>query len=224
LWRKKIKTVDTIILSHPNSDHLNGLIYIAENFNVKNVWSNNETSGNVGYRNFLKVIQKNRIHMPEYEKIFRSHYVNGVSLDICYPPADFIERQKQEGWRDVNNNSLVVKIAFGSKSIIFPGDIKARAEKELVSMAGDRLKSTVLVAPHHGSRTSSSELFLRKVNPETVIISSGRQSKFGFPHASVLQRYQEKGCRILSTSRYGAIIISTDGQTLSIKPTLITAE
>lgn len=224
LWRRKIKTVDTMILSHPNSDHINGLIYIAENFHVKNVWTNNQGSKNVGYQDFLRVIKKNRIHMPEYEEIFGRHRVNGVCLDIFYPPVDFIDRQKHDRWRDANNNSLVIKVTFGSKSVLFPGDIKARAEEALVAMAESQIDSTVLIAPHHGSKTSNSRLFIEKVCPETVIISSGWKGRFGFPHPSVLKRYRQKGCRVLGTSRHGAITLLTDGKTLSSKTTLTNAD
>jgi competence protein ComEC len=224
LWRRKIKTVDTMILSHPNSDHINGLIYIAENFHVKNVWTNNQGSKNVGYQDFLRVIKKNRIHMPEYEEIFGRHRENGVCIDIFYPPVDFIDRQKHDRWRDANNNSLVIKVTFGSKSVLFPGDIKARAEEALVAMAESQIDSTVLIAPHHGSKTSNSRLFIEKVCPETVIISSGWKGRFGFPHPSVLKRYRQKGCRVLGTSRHGAITLLTDGKTLSSKTTLTNAD
>jgi len=220
LWQKKIKTIDTLVLSHPNSDHLNGLIYIAEHFNVKNVWTNNETANTLGYKKFMEAVKKNRIHMPEYKEVAGIHDINGVRLDICYPSLDFIKKRKLERWRNVNNNSLVLKASFGAESFLFPGDIETRAEYELAAIAGDKLKSTVLLAPHHGSKTSSSKMFIEKVNPEVIIISSGRKSRFGFPHPSVLKRYKEKGCRILGTARNGAVSMSTDGQTLMIKPTI----
>ena len=220
LWQKKIKTVDTLVLSHPNSDHLNGLIYIAEHFNVKNVWTNNESANTFGYKKFMEVIKKNKIHMPEYKKIAGTRHINGVCIDIFYPPKDFIERRKKEPWRNLNNNSLVLKASFGAKSFLFPGDIQTRAEYELAAIAGDKLKGTVLLAPHHGSKTSSSERFIEKVDPEVIIISSGWKSRFGFPNPSVLKRYKEKGCRILGTARNGAVSMSTDGQTLTIEPTI----
>jgi len=201
-------------------DHLNGLIYIAEHFNVKNVWTNNEAANTLGYKNFMEAIKKYRIYMPEYKEVAGIHDINGVRLDICYPSVDFIKKRKVERWRNVNNNSLVLKASFGSESFLFPGDIEIRAEYELAAIAGDKLKSTVLLAPHHGSKTSSSEMFIEKVNPEVIIISSGWKSRFGFPHPSVLQRYKEKGCRILGTARNGAVSMSTDGQTLTIKPTI----
>ena len=221
LWRKKIRTVDTIVLSHPNSDHLNGLIYVAEHFNVKEVWSNNQASNTSGYQKFMTAIAKNRIHRPMLEALARSRKINGVRFDILYPPFDFIARSKREGWRDLNNNSMVIKATLGSISFLFPGDIKARAETELAASFANLLKSTVLLAPHHGSQTSSTNVFLAKVAPEVVIISSGRQSRFGCPHPSVLKRYQKYGFRIFETARHGAVSVSTDGRTLAVKTAIV---
>ncbi|MBU4388781.1 MAG: DNA internalization-related competence protein ComEC/Rec2, partial [Proteobacteria bacterium] len=217
LWRKKIKTIDTLILSHPNSDHLNGLLYIAENFNVKKVWANYDTADTVGYRKFMEIIKKKSIHMPEFKEISRTHLINGAQLDLLYPPIDYMDNNKRT-WSDFNNNSLVIKVKFGSKSFLFPGDIMTMAENELVAIAGDDLTSDVLIAPHHGSKTSNSEIFIDSVNPETVIFSSGWRNSYKFPHPSVLKKYKERECRILRTDTHGAVTISTDGQSLEVLP------
>ena len=218
LWRKKIRTVDALILSHPNSDHLNGLIYIARHFHVKKIWTNSETRNTIGYQRFMEVIANKRIVSPSFEDMQRNHSINGVMLDFLYPPRGFLERIGKEKWRNTNNNSLVVKVSIGSSSFLFPGDIMAAAEKELVELAGRNLKSTVLIAPHHGSRSSSSTAFLSKVNPEAVVISSGRQSRFKLPDPRVLERYQHYGCSIYRTDINGAVFLSTDGQQLDIRP------
>lgn len=220
LWQKKIKTVDTVVLSHPNSDHLNGLIYIVEHFNVKNVWTNHDAANTFGYKKFMDRIRDNGIHLPGYPEIFGAHNINGVHLNILYPPVDFTEKRKKEPWRNLNNNSLVLKASFGSESFLFPGDIKSRGEYELVSTAGGKLNSTVLLVPHHGSKTSSSERFVETVNPGVVVISSRWKSRFGFPHPSVLKRYQKIGCRVLGTACNGAVSMSTNGRTLTIRPTI----
>lgn len=168
----------------------------------------------------MDVIEKNKISLPLYKDIFGIHNIDGVRLEIIYPPADFFDKKNSQRWRTLNNNSLVVRVSFGYKSFFFPGDIKTRAEEELVSIWGDRLKSTVLLAPHHGSRTSSTKGFLGEVAPEIVIISSGWNSRFKFPHLPVLRRYQDNGCQILVTAHHGAIIVSTDGKELRVKPTI----
>ena len=218
LRRKKIRTVDTLILSHPNSDHLNGLIYIARHFHVKKIWTNSEAQNTLGYKNFMEVIANQKIVLPPFADIPRSHWINGVKLDFLYPLRGFLKRKEKEKWRNTNNNSLVVKASMGSTSFLFPGDIMAAAEKELVDIAGKRLNSTVLIAPHHGSRSSNSTVFLGEVNPEVVVISSGRQSRFKLPHPEILEKYQHHGYAIFRTDINGAVSLSTDGQQLEIKP------
>ncbi|UCD80066.1 MAG: ComEC/Rec2 family competence protein, partial [Desulfobacterales bacterium] len=218
LWSKKIRTVDTLILSHPNSDHLNGLIYIADNFHVKNIWTNNEPGNTLAYAMLMSVVANRGISLPVFEYMPRRHQIEDVEFDFLYPPSDFLKRKNSEKWRNPNNNSLVVKVSLGSISFLFPGDIMAEAEGEIVRMVGNKLTSTVLIAPHHGSRTSSSEIFLDEVNPEVVIISTGRNSRFQLPHRTVLKRYQERGCTIWRTDINGAIRMATDGEHLEVKP------
>ena len=217
LWRKKIRSVDTLILSHPNSDHLNGLIYIARYFNVKNVWTNNESRNTLGYAKFMEVIARENIHLPVFEDMPRRHRIGGVELSLLYPPPNFMNLINTQKWRNTNNNSLVVKASLKSISFLFPGDIMAEAENELVHLAGNSLSSTVLIAPHHGSKTSSSQAFLNTVDPKVVIISSGRNNRFKFPHFVTLKRYENQGCTIWRTDISGAICLSTDGRHLAIK-------
>jgi competence protein ComEC len=218
LWRKKIRTVDTLVLSHPNSDHLNGLIYIARNFHVKNVWTNSETRDTLGYQTLLDVIANRKIAWPSFTDMPPSLWINGVKLEFLYPPQGYLKRREKEAWRNTNNNSLVVKVSMGSRSFLFPGDIMAAAEEELVGMAGRKLDSTVLIAPHHGSRSSSSTAFLGEVNPEVIVISCGRRSRFKLPDPTILKKYQHNGYAIFRTDLNGAVSLSTDGQQLEIKP------
>jgi competence protein ComEC len=217
LWRKKIMTVDTLILSHPNSDHLNGLIYIAKHFKVKHLWTNGETAKTFGYKNLMEVIKEHKIDMPAFETVSRKKTLNGVSLEILYPERNFLSKLKSDRWRNRNNNSIVVKAAFGKTSIVFPGDIMARAEIELIALKRDELKSTVLISPHHGSKTSSTDLFLDAVKPEYIVISSGWRNRFGFPHPRILEKYHAHGYTILRTDISGAITMITDGENIKLE-------
>ena len=217
LWRSKIATVDTIILTHPNSDHLNGLIFIAENFNVGALWENGEPWHTLGYQALMRAAAAHGIERPQLAEIPRESAINGVRLEVLYPPTDFLARRETERWRRAeNNNSLVTRFSFGEVSMLLPGDIMWPAEKELVAMAGDRLKSQVLVAPHHGSRTSSSEEFASAVAPQAVLISCADRPGSGIPHPQTLERYAARGARIYRTDRNGAIRITTDGHRFSI--------
>jgi competence protein ComEC len=216
LWHKKIKTVETLILTHPNSDHLNGLIYIAENFNVHHIWSNGEPGNTLGYRQLMKTIRDKNITHPAFRQLDRQVDVAGVNIEILNPPPGFLERRQTEPWRDLNNNSLVTRFTSGAISFLLCGDITAKAEKELVTREGDHLKSTVLFVPHHGSDSSSTPGFIDAVQPQIGIVSAGWQNRYHFPHSAVLKRYRLAKTRLLRTDQDGAISLATDGLRLSI--------
>jgi competence protein ComEC len=216
LWRKKIRSVDILVLSHANSDHVNGMVYIAEHFHVKAVWANTESENSSGYQRFMDVLRQCSLFPADFKTFPRHHEINGVSLDIVNPPPDFMERQ--EAWRDINNNSLVIHASFGTIAMLFPGDIKSGAEKEMLTLYGSRLQSQVLIAPHHGSKTSSTTAFVETIRPDTVIFTTGLKNRFNFPHPSVVKRYQDMGATLLNTAIHGAVQICTDGNTLTIQP------
>ncbi|MDD2388582.1 MAG: ComEC/Rec2 family competence protein [Desulfobacterales bacterium] len=218
LWRKKINTIDTLIVSHPDSDHLNGLLYIAENFHVKTIWTNSEPSDSAGYRQLMKTIDTHDIDFPAYRDLPRHQTINNVHLDILYPPQDFLKFREQDKWRNTNNNSMVVKLSYGSVSLLFPGDIEARAEKELVRIAGKNLKSTVLLSPHHGSASSSSQMFLEQVDPDIVVVPGCVSRFLASPDPRMIGRYRLRGAEVFNTRRNGAIRLTTDSKTLKIKP------
>lgn len=220
LWQKKITTVDTLILTHPNSDHLNGLLYIAKTFNVKQIWSNSEAAKSKGYGRLLEIVRASQIDMPPYNSLSRSQKINGIDIKILYPPSDFLQRKKKEKWRGYNNNSMVIKISYKNISFLFPGDIMSRAEKELSRRSGNALKSNFLVAPHHGSKTSSTQDFLDLVQPDIIGISLGWKTAYGFPHAIVLNRYRKMGSQLFRTDLHGALQVVTDGYSINIAPTI----
>jgi competence protein ComEC len=224
LWQKKIRTVETLILTHPNSDHLNGLIYIAKHFNVHHIWSNGEPGNTSGYRQLMKTIRDENITHPMFRKLDRQVEVAGVKIEILNPPPGFLERRQAEPWRDLNNNSLVARFTSGAISLLLCGDITAKAEKELVTREGDRLKSTVLFIPHHGSDSSSTPGFIDAVQPQIGIVSAGWQNRYHFPHPAVLKRYRQAKTRLLRTDQDGAISLATDGLRLSISTAIADRE
>ena len=218
LRRKKILTVETLILTHPNSDHLNGLIYIADRFGVQQIWTNGEQRKTLGYRQLQQVLQRRGIRQIPYSQLPRSQVVAGTRLEVLYPPIDFLARKEKERWRDTNANSLAFAVGVGAVRFLFTGDITARAEKELVSLAGNRVNTAVLVAPHHGSRTSSSKALIEAVAPDFVVVSCGWQNRFGFPHPEVLRRYRKQQAQVYRTDLNGAVELATDGRQLQITP------
>jgi competence protein ComEC len=192
------------------------LLYILKNLKVREVWTNHDATQEKGYQEFIEIIEKKNILHLKSGNLPPKKKINGATVEVLYPPPDYMNQK--ETWRKkLNNNSLVVKITFGETSFLFPGDIEADAEAELVRMAGDKLKSTFLIAPHHGSKTSSTEAFLDKVRPEYVIISAGYMNQFNLPNLSVLERYKKKDYKIYRTDLNGAIYITTDGKSFEIE-------
>ncbi len=221
LWKRKIATVEILILSHPQTDHLNGLLFIARHFNVREVWMNQEPADTRPYREFLKILSERDVRVVGLKDLVRPRMINGVRFQVLYPPVDFLKRKAEDIWRTPNNNSLVLKVSFQDVSFLVPGDIEAEAEKELISLARTTLKSNVLLVPHHGSGGSSTPEFLKCVAPDIGVISAGWKNRFGFPRQKTVKRYQAQGCRIFRTDRQGAITITTDGTHISVNPFLL---
>lgn len=220
LWRKKIMTVETVVLTHPESDHLNGLVYILEHFHVKRVWRTDDTADTQGWTRFAAMAARKHLPMQSFGDLAREHVIEGVTFRILYPPGDYLDRPQHQKWRGDNNNSLVMKMTLGRTSFLFTGDILERAEEELIRVNGDELCATVMFAPHHGSRSSSTRALIDRVRPEIVLISCGFHNRFGFPHAQVLDRYRRHGSRMLRTDLNGAVEVVADGQSVRVKPYL----
>lgn len=109
-----------------------------------------------------------------------------------------------------NQGSCVIRISDGENTVLLPGDIDKVVEQQLLSEQGDRLAATLLLAPHHGSNTSSSSQFIRKVSPQIVIFSQGHLNRWGFPHPDVAQRYQRQQIKAYKTSQQGQITLFFD--------------
>ncbi len=215
LWHKKIKTIETVILTHYDSDHLNGLIFILKHFNVKQILANHDPGTCFKNKEFNQIISDKQINYPLYNRFPKKRNINGVTLKILYPLENFAARAINDSWRDSNNNSMVVQVNFENQSILFPGDIMQKAEEELIDI-NDALQSTIMVAPHHGSSSSSSPIFLKTVNPEYIIVSAGYQNRFGFPSPDVLLRYEKNQIITYRTDVTGCVCMTSNGNSLTM--------
>ena len=129
---------------------------------------------------------------------------DGVRFEVLYPDRESYE---DASLRD-NDRSCVVKITTPGGAVLLPGDIEQRGENTLLRRRRDRLRANVLVAPHQGSRTSSSPDFVECVGPEVVVFPVGYRNRFGHPHETVVERYRELGSRIYRTDRDGALTLT----------------
>ena len=144
-------------------------------------------------------LKAKKINLGETRLIFHDSSTDGFSYDL-------------------NENSLVFKLIYQNFSMLFSGDILWRREKTLSCQHDLDLNSKILLAPHHGSCSSSTQVFLDKVQPKSVVISCGWHNKYGFPHETVLQRYREMKVNIFRTDEDGAIFISSNGKNHTITP------
>ena len=188
-----IESIDALILSHESSDHIGGVGYLMRNFNIHEIWDNGRLIYPDGFF-------ENVIHRPlQRGDIIKG---NGYTITALHPYKGFYTRLSG---REKNNDSLVLHIKGYRNSFLFAGDIEREAEEDL-SHLKEHIKSTVLKVPHHGSRTSTSEVFLNTVSPEIAIISVGRRNMFGHPHKETLNTLRD--VKIFRTDIDGAVSIN----------------
>ncbi|MFC1580858.1 DNA internalization-related competence protein ComEC/Rec2 [Thermodesulfobacteriota bacterium] len=216
LLREKIKRVDYLILSHPQSDHMNGLGFIASHFNPREFWSNGVHVQTSVYRELMAIISSKNIKARTPLELAGGMEISEVKIDVLHPPTAPGESPGQDNNLGVNNLSLVLKLTYRGVSILFPGDLEKEGEAMVVSRAGSSLGSDVLVAPHHGSRGSCTKAFLEKIRPRVVIISCGKGNTFGFPHRETIQRIKEVKGRVIRIDRAGAIDLTISPKGLDI--------
>ena len=201
-------TLDLLLLSHPDSDHGGGLAHILREFGVKQVLG----------------VPHQDLFLPTHLSL---HYIvdtKGIPHALGYAgTVDLTATAKLELLHpfdaastnlhdtDVNNDSLVLKLTYGDVRILFTGDIQRKTELRLIE-SGEDLRAEIVKVPHHGSNTSSSAEFLDAVRPQYAIFSLGQRNRYRFPSEAVLERYRERGSRILRTDQLGAIRFLTDGR------------
>ncbi len=200
---KKIRRLDYMVLSHAQQDHMGGLVYMAANFPVGRLWWNG--IGNLGALG--RALKSARVPVRVLGTKREVFTVDGVRVEALPRP--------QGPGLGSNDTSLVIRIVYGARSFLFTGDIEAPAESFLSGL-GD-IKTTVLKAPHHGSDTGSTAVFLRAISPEITVISLGRGNRFGFPSSKSLARYRAVGSQVLRTDLDGAVEVSTNGEDLVVR-------
>ncbi len=212
LWKKGIKKIDYLVLSHSHPDHLNGLVSVARNFKVREFWESLSPTENYSHEELQRNLSPSVLHLW----MFRgdSRLINGTSIDILHPEESRLPFGSIE-----NDSSMVLRLSYGQTSFLFTGDIEQEAEQNIWENI-TVLKSDILKSPHHGSLSSSSEEFLHAVNPSVIVICVGENNRFHFPDPTILQRYWKNGAALYRTDTHGAIEITSDGQRFKIRTAL----
>jgi len=203
LWSRKISQVDILVMSHPQLDHYGGLVYLAEHFFPRELWSNGEQAQSGRFSHFKTVLTKRGVTFRTLCRETSELQLSSIHVQVLHPPCQRTEL-------DTNNASLVLRLTHGRIDFLFTGDIEATGENLLLA-TGSPLSSKILKVPHHGSRTSSTVAFVNAVDPQVAIASLGYRNRFHFPAREVILRYKKQGSSLFRTDQVGAVTVISNG-------------
>lgn len=197
----KVEKIDLLIITHAHSDHNGNVLAVLKALPVDLVMESSTVTASPIVKKYYAFMKETKIPLkiPKVGEIYEIS--EGNNLEFLTPLAEF---EKPD---NLNNSSLVFILSSGRIKALFTGDAESEVEKELVRLYGNKLKSQILKSPHHGSRTSSSDLFVKTVHPEIALISLGAGNDYGHPHKEVVNRYQKYGISVYRTDLEGDITV-----------------
>lgn len=202
-----ITIIDYMFLTHSDLDHISGLLEIInyDNIKVKHLVIPKTTKHDELFLQLVEKAHNKNIPVIELEA---GDYLNNDILTIkCLHPDESTYVEKN------NDYSLVLSVLYKTFKTLLSGDIEKQQEMTIL----DKLSQhQILKSPHHGSKSSSSKAFIKKINPQVIVISSGKNNQYGHPHKEVLLRYKQEGIKVYNTANTGAITIKTNGNDISI--------
>ena len=219
LKKAGVTVIDKLIITHPHADHLGGVSVLFKDFTVKAVYDNGLPATAKFYRDYLKVIKNKKI---PYKQLTAGEILNlapEVNFEVLSPLREYIESgaKNKQGKVDYNGSSIAGRLTFGNFAIMLTGDLETAGESQIVKNKAANLKCQVLKAGHHGSKTSSSDKFLRAIGADAVVISCGSGNDYGHPHQQALKRFEKNKLKIYRTDENGTVTIISDGKSYSIK-------
>jgi competence protein ComEC len=214
LRARRRSAIALVLLTHPHPDHYGGLVTGLAQTQVGALWDTGQgerehTGGT--YADLLASLRAAGTPIVRPADFCGTHALGGAVLEVLEPCPDF---SSDDG---PNDNSIVVRISYGSRAFLFVGDAERGEEARLLAKSRDRLRADVLKVGHHGSRTSSTPAFVSVVAPEHAIVSVGRRNRFGHPSPLTLATLDAAGVRTWRTDLEGAVEAATDGRTLQVR-------
>jgi beta-lactamase superfamily II metal-dependent hydrolase len=206
LIQMNIKKLDLVISTHPDIDHIGGLIDILRVVPVKQIYDSGKGYDTLTYLEYIRLVHERKIPFSIIRENTNIKLDKEVKIHVL---------NSGEGKAFNNNASIVLLVTYGEVDILLAGDAEKIVETKLISKY--QLESEVLKVAHHGSVSSTSSEFLDKVNPLYAIISVDKNSPFKHPHKSVIQRLKANNIKIFSTANYGDINLKTNGNKLTIE-------
>ena len=197
LLDRNINCLDYVFISHFDTDHYGGLLYLMENIRIKTLIFLEQTKESQEYQEVIEIVNQNKIKVQTLKAGDRIELEDDIIIEVLYPT--------NEKFEDQNNNSMVLKLNYGKFKMLFTGDIEQKAEKMLLEQKID-VSATILKIAHHGSKSSTREEFLKKVNPRIALIGVGKNN-FGHPSEEILNRLKKYKIMTYRTDKNGEICI-----------------
>lgn len=207
LKNRGIETIDIAIATHPHEDHIGGMDEVLENFCVKSFYAPKVSHTTKTYENMLKAVKDKGLKIKQIKEGTNIDLGKGTKIQV-YSPV-------KSKYEELNNYSPVMKVSYGQNSFMFTGDAENLVEKEVLNEGKD-LKADVLKLGHHGSYSSTSEEFLKAVNPSIAIVSCAKDNKYGHPHKETMSKLKKEGIEVYETFKDGDITIYSNGKKISV--------
>lgn len=201
------RSIDLMIATHPDTDHVGGLTDVLVRYEVGSVLYTENESDSPAATSFMRALQAEGAVQTLARRGQRYDLGGGVMLEVLFPennPKDL----------ESNTSSIVAKVTYGETEVLLTGDSPKSIEEYLVLVEGENLESDILKVGHHGSRTSTSELFLAEVNPIYAVISAEKDSRYGHPHVEVTDALFNAGIETVSTAERGTVTFMSNGGTI----------
>lgn len=199
------KTIDAVVITNPDADHIGGLADILSRYAVGAVLEPGTLNDAKAFKNLKDEIRRKNIPDILARRGMKMDLGGGAIIEILFPDRDV------RTWA-TNDGSVVARLSYGGTSVMLTGDATKETEDIILrENAAKKLRSTVLKAGHHGSRTSSSYAFVNTLSPKYALVSDGRDNKYGHPHEEAMNIISGVGSKIFRTDILGSIIMISDG-------------
>ena len=203
-----VRKIDLLVATHPHSDHIGGMEKVLAHFPVDRVLDSGLLSTSTLYEHFLDTVDKKGIPYSVAEQGQSIDPDPSLHILVLSPPKERIGD-------DLNTNSIVLRISYGTVNLLYTGDATKSAE-DVMEKTGYPLDAQILKVGHHGSSGSSSAAFLDRMHPEVAVISVGKDNDYGHPHTETLERLKTAGPLVFRTDLNGTILVESDGSTYSV--------
>lgn len=207
LEKENIDNIDYLIGTHPHADHIGGLDDIIDNFQIGKIYMPEVIHTTKTFEDVLLAIQRKRKKITPAKA--GVNILNENDLKIY-----FISPIKDE-YNNLNHYSAVLKLDYKENSFLFTGDAEIINEKEIIEKYSNQIKSDILKVGHHGSNTSTSSVFLEKVDPDYAIISVGKNNRYNHPSPEIINRLNSRNIKIYRTDQQGTILAKSNGQNIT---------